>query len=354
MTDSISSAEPQKLFRYSDAGARIDRDLDAESRRLAGKLQHFEAVCTEERVPVSHLSSALAGYAGQTELVDVWVRRVGVGFQMADSLSWLNVIIGPGNLQRILLPGAGDRVWALPVAIVPILRRRFGIPWPPRIIIRPPKFRLPSWIRLPKIGLRPQPAPKPVPSEQRKVPETPARSPLPIKPQPRTFKPPTDKDLSSIGDYYKFGVHYGSGLWSGKPHPGIDVDGVEGEQIHPIGSGKIVKIGNDSPQPPAQGYGHYVVVEHELVDGQKIYSIYAHLQKRPDIKIGDPINSDSVIGNMGRSGNQSQTHLHLEVRTRAGFETWRTYKDLNSPNWQDYWLDPAKVVGSPAYETKSV
>jgi hypothetical protein len=30
------------------------------------------------------------------------------------------------------------------------------------------------------------------------------------------------------------------------------------------------------------------------------------------------------------------------------------YKDLNSPNWQDYWLDPAKVVGSPAYETKSV
>jgi hypothetical protein len=171
MPVSTSSAEPQKLFRYSDTGTRIDRDLDAESRRLAGKLQQFEAVCTEERMPVSHLAPALTGYAAQTELVDAWVRRVGVSFKAADAVSWLAPIIG-GELPFMVIgpgrpPSSGRSESAPSPELIPgegeppMMRGPFGKPPPgedvesvcpfppPAVVYRPPGSPWPSWARYP-------------------------------------------------------------------------------------------------------------------------------------------------------------------------------------------------------------
>jgi len=86
MTRSVSSAEPQKLFRYSDVATRLDYELVSASYRLAAKLQHFEAACTEPnyRVSVAHLTEALRRYSRECENIDVWVKDVGKRFQIAD------------------------------------------------------------------------------------------------------------------------------------------------------------------------------------------------------------------------------------------------------------------------------
>jgi len=154
---------------------------------------------------------------------------------------------------------------------------------------------------------------------------------------------PTGKDLSTT-PYYKFGDRYGSGKFSGKLHPGVDLDGSEGTPVHPIGPGKVVEI-REEPS----GYGHYIVVEHALKNGERVYSVYAHLQSKPDFEQYDPVSSNTEIGRIGQSGNSGGIpHLHLEIRTESGFHPWRTYADTNS--LEQYWLDPEKVIGNPDYE----
>ena len=165
----------------------------------------------------------------------------------------------------------------------------------------------------------------------------------PSAPSARVPTSPTGKDLSTT-PYYKFGDRYGSGKFAGKRHPGIDLDGSEGTPVHPIGPGKVVAIREED-----SGYGHYIVVEHTLKNGERVYSVYAHLQSKPDFKPGDPVSSDTEIGRIGKSGNSGGIpHLHLEIRTGSGFHPWRTYADTDS--LEKYWLDPEKVVGNPDYE----
>jgi len=79
-----SSAEPFKLFRYSEITTSIDHDLLSESWRLAGVLQRFEATCTEYRVPVADLADQLRNHVSGAEDTDVWVRQVGMAFKLAD------------------------------------------------------------------------------------------------------------------------------------------------------------------------------------------------------------------------------------------------------------------------------
>jgi len=126
MARSISSAEPDKLFRYSDFGMQLDHELVSESYRLASRLQRFEATCTEPgyQVSVSHLANALRSYGGQSESTDGWVRQVGTGFQMADQI-WSGARLLPGMWAgpTWTLPGwalgVGSVVTVLPLLPVP-------------------------------------------------------------------------------------------------------------------------------------------------------------------------------------------------------------------------------------------
>ena len=119
MGQPISSAEPEKLFRYSDFGVQLDHDLTVEAARLAATLQHFEATCTEPgfQVGVGHLGDGLRGYAGQSESVDSWVRQVGQGFQMADRGSF-GTALWPGDVIHIKWPLIG---WTGMILLAPLL-----------------------------------------------------------------------------------------------------------------------------------------------------------------------------------------------------------------------------------------
>jgi len=141
MAWSISSAEPEKLIRYSDFGMQLDHDLTVEAARLAVTLQHFEATCTEPGFQVSagHLAGDLRGYAGQGESIDSWVRQVGRGFRMADWV-WPATIPRPGIIARTAWPLPG---WATTTIPIPTLLPPVSIPgWLARLTPSLPWLRL--------------------------------------------------------------------------------------------------------------------------------------------------------------------------------------------------------------------
>ncbi len=129
---------------------------------------------------------------------------------------------------------------------------------------------------------------------------------VPSDPVVERFKPnsPVKYKYDVSADYPKYG--------DGKLHPGIDIrppTGVTGAiPINPIGPGKVCKVGYDE-----DGYGNYIVVEHTLPNGEKVYSLYAHLAEKPTWKAGDKVSADDVLGNMGSTGRSTGKHLHLQI-----------------------------------------
>ncbi len=126
MSTAISSAQPFKLFRYSDVTTRIDQDLVAEANWLGDLLRNFEARCTEYPVRVSYLADSLRDHSRMAEGIDRWVYSVGQGFERADrgySASWR--LRGQGIfsaqaaafIDRLAIPGAFWQQWSLALQI---------------------------------------------------------------------------------------------------------------------------------------------------------------------------------------------------------------------------------------------
>src|SRR5690606_21566773 len=90
------------------------------------------------------------------------------------------------------------------------------------------------------------------------------------------------------------------------------------------------------------GYGHYVIVRYlhdQLPDstrqwlaanhlaGAHIFVMYAHLDSRA-VNAGQALNSSTVIGTCGDTGNSEATHLHLAIRAASNpnATTWAAMK----------------------------
>lgn len=278
--------------------------------------------------------------------VDEW-EQADRGRRFGGDVLGVNIIKVPEYNWRSYLPKILPKLpWLFPVwpiAILPWLPVLPvpGISWPP-IKINLPKLNPPSWFPKMQPGWQPSKPPAAPPSNFHSN-SSGSQPPPPVKQIPGA---PTSQALEE-SKYIKFGSKYSSGVYEGVVHPGYDVDGAEGDAIHPIGPGMVVKISNNE-----SGYGHYIVIEHQLENGEKCYSLYAHLKDAPSQNLlGEPVGPETTIGQMGKSGKGSNdiVHLHLEVRTQEGYATWKTYNDLGSDDWQNYWLDPAQVVGNPDY-----
>lgn len=87
-------------------------------------------------------------------------------------------------------------------------------------------------------------------------------------------------------------------------HPGLDLDGITGDPIKSIKAGKVELV-----EFSTVGYGKHVIVDH----GDNLKSLYAHLSK-VNVKTGDTVSTDTVLGEMGATGRSFGDHLHLEVR----------------------------------------
>ena len=86
-------------------------------------------------------------------------------------------------------------------------------------------------------------------------------------------------------------------------HPGIDIAAGLGMPIHPIIDGVVSEVSRDF-----FGLGNYVQVTHE--NGFK--SKYAHMG-RIFVKVGDSVTSESLLGEVGLTGQTSGPHTHLEI-----------------------------------------
>ena len=90
-------------------------------------------------------------------------------------------------------------------------------------------------------------------------------------------------------------------------HPGIDFDGVMGDEVFPIKNGVVEDIDYSR-----FAYGNAIIVKHD--DGMT--SLYAHLSE-VFINKGDSVDTNTVIGSVGSTGRSTGSHLHLEVRNNG-------------------------------------
>ena len=88
-------------------------------------------------------------------------------------------------------------------------------------------------------------------------------------------------------------------------HPGIDFDGVTGDDVYSIKPGRVEAISHSR-----YAYGNAIIVNH----GENITSLYAHLSKIFVLE-GQDVTFDTVLGEMGATGRAFGDHLHLEIRS---------------------------------------
>ena len=89
-------------------------------------------------------------------------------------------------------------------------------------------------------------------------------------------------------------------------HEGIDVMAEQGVTIR-AAAGGVVVYSDYHPQ-----YGNMIEIDH----GNDLVSRYAHASVRL-VKLGDVVLRGAKIGEVGRTGRATGTHLHFEVRQRG-------------------------------------
>ena len=87
-------------------------------------------------------------------------------------------------------------------------------------------------------------------------------------------------------------------------HPGIDLADTKGSPVYPAmeGTVEVVSYGRIS-------YGNHIIINH----GNGYQSLYAHLSKI-NVKPGDEVDTNTVIGLVGSTGWSTGNHLHFEIR----------------------------------------
>ena len=90
----------------------------------------------------------------------------------------------------------------------------------------------------------------------------------------------------------------------GRFHRAIDITGTGwGSPIRAVQSGKVIV------NEWGGSYGWYIVIDHE----NGYFTMYAHLARKPNLKIGESVKREQIIGHMGSTGFTTGVHLHFEV-----------------------------------------
>ena len=126
----------------------------------------------------------------------------------------------------------------------------------------------------------------------------------------------------------------GGGLTNGF-HRGVDIGARGGSSILSPISGTVVSTGYD-----AAGYGNYAVVRSR--DGKT--HIFGHMRDTT-VGYGDHVDTGSLLGTVGSTGNSSGNHLHYEIRTGDSKYTAMDPAKYKLRNIKDNAMDD-NVIGS--------
>lgn len=92
----------------------------------------------------------------------------------------------------------------------------------------------------------------------------------------------------------------------GTLHTGIDIAGNNGREIYAPGSGVVMAINSSST-----GYGNHVILS--MDNGTRHY--LGHMSSfNPSLQVGDRVNTSTIVGYVGSTGNSTGPHLHWEIR----------------------------------------
>ena len=134
-----------------------------------------------------------------------------------------------------------------------------------------------------------------------------------IKVEHEDYILPLDEGYSISSEYGYRVDPFGDGT---KFHSGVDLVGEHHGNVYSIANGKVTFAGVQS------GYGNCVEIKH-IVNGETIYSFYAHLS-RIDVAVGENVIQGRIIGLEGGAstdpnpGQSTGHHLHFELRSESG------------------------------------
>jgi murein DD-endopeptidase MepM/ murein hydrolase activator NlpD len=143
-----------------------------------------------------------------------------------------------------------------------------------------------------------QPAPAPA--------VAPVTAPEPPPPPPPAFV--FDAPLPGRVINSPFGLRQMPWEENGRLHEGVDIAAPAGAPVHVATDGIVMRSGVSST------YGRFVEVLHK--DGFRTF--YAHLGRDAGLKRGTYVKRGVVVAYVGDSGRSTGSHLHFELRNKAG------------------------------------
>lgn len=90
-------------------------------------------------------------------------------------------------------------------------------------------------------------------------------------------------------------------------HSGIDIGGANGGAIMASNDGKVIYSGWYG------GYGKCVILDHGVINGQPITTLYAHMSSIA-VSNGQMVKKGQTLGREGSTGYSTGPHCHFEVR----------------------------------------
>jgi len=112
-------------------------------------------------------------------------------------------------------------------------------------------------------------------------------------------------------------------MWSSGRHEGVDYAAPVGAIVVAPCDGKVVKVG----QVWGAAFGQHSV----LMQVEGGHLLFAHLSSYK-VKVGQRLKAGDFIGKVGKDGNVTGPHLHMELQAGPG---WK----------RGGGLDPAKLIG---------
>ncbi len=110
-----------------------------------------------------------------------------------------------------------------------------------------------------------------------------------------------------------------------------------GEPVYSSANGLITFAADAGP-----GWGNVVIIEHTLPSGEKIESLYGHMQEI--LKTNGEVKKREQIGKVGNANGRYLCHLHFEVRT-ADSPMWNKVGGGYSSDRRG-WVDPSNFIDS--------
>ena len=93
-------------------------------------------------------------------------------------------------------------------------------------------------------------------------------------------------------------------------HSGIDIGGPNGGAIKASNDGKVIYSGWYG------GYGKVVILDHGVINGQPITTLYAHMSSI-SVSNGQMVKKGQTLGREGSTGYSTGPHCHFEIRVNG-------------------------------------